>query len=145
MGVVFSVKACEIFAKANCWATEEKLALDSPGVHVMCPTHWTVHAASLLSNYAALKHLWELAQDSTSDPTIESQIIGVESQFKKFSFFFGVHLTHLVLRHTDNLSKDSANDFNVCIWRSTHCYHDCHNTSNSPLWWPVFCLMGSCH
>jgi len=59
----------------------------------------------MLSDYAALQQLWELAQDSTSDPTIKSRIIGVKSQFKKLSFFFGVHLAYLVLRHTDNLSK----------------------------------------
>ena len=61
---------------------KEELALDSPGVCVLCPTRWRVRAASLksmLSNYVALQQQWELAQDSTSDPTIKSRIIGVES------------------------------------------------------------------
>ena len=44
-------------------------------------------------------------KDSTSDPTITGRIIGVESQFKIFSFYFGVHLAELILKHTDNLSK----------------------------------------
>ena len=36
----------------------------SPGVRVLCPTRWTVHADSLSSimcNYASLQHTWEEA------------------------------------------------------------------------------------
>ena len=87
---------------------KEELSLDSPGFRVLCPTRWTVRAASLkslLSNYIALQHLWETAKDSTADPTIKGRIIGVQSQFKTFSFFFGVNLAELALKHTDNLSK----------------------------------------
>lgn len=54
-------------------------------------------------SFSVLQQLWHTVQDSTSDPTIMSCIIGVESQFQKFSFFFGIHLAQLV--HTDNLSK----------------------------------------
>ena len=85
-----------------------ELALESPGFRVLCPTRWTVRAASLrsvLTNYTALQLLWERTKDSTSDPTIKGRIIGVESQFKTFSFYFGVHLAELILKHTDNLSK----------------------------------------
>ena len=60
---------------------------------------------SLLSNYAALQQLWETLKNSTPDPTIKGRIIGVQFQFKTFSFFFGANLAELVLRHTDNLSK----------------------------------------
>ena len=87
---------------------KEELALDCQGVRVLCPTRWTVRAESLkslLCNYIALQHLWEIAKSSTTDPSIKSRIIGVQFQFKKFSFLFGVHLAYLVLRHTDNLSK----------------------------------------
>ena len=83
-----------------------KLALESPGFRVLCPTRWTVRAASSRSvrtNYMALQLLWERTKDSTSDPTIKGRIIGVESQFKTFSFYFGVHLAELILKHTDNL------------------------------------------
>ena len=76
---------------------KEELALDSPSFRVICPTRWTVLAASLksiLSNYAALQQLWENAKDSTSDPTIKGRIIGVEFQFKTFSFFFGARTPH---------------------------------------------------
>ena len=72
----------------------------------MCPTRWTVHAASLrsvLTNHTALQLLWERMKDSTSDPTIKGRIIGVESQFKTFSFYFRVHLAGLILKHTDCL------------------------------------------
>lgn len=89
-----------------------ELTLDSPGFRVLCPTRWTVCAASLKSvqmNYTALQQLWERTKDSTSDPTIKGRIIGVAYQFRTFSFYFGVHLAELVLRHTctctDNLSK----------------------------------------
>ena len=67
-----------------------------------------MHAASLksvLTNYTTLQQLWEATKDSTSDPTIKGRIIGVESQFKTFSFYFGVHLAVLILKHTDNSSK----------------------------------------
>ena len=60
---------------------------------------------SILTNYTALQLLWERTKDSTSDSTIKGRIIGVESQFKTFSFYFGVHLAQLILKHTDNLSK----------------------------------------
>ena len=85
-----------------------ELAIDSPGFRVLCPTRWTVRAASLksvLTNYVALQELWEKTKESTSDPTIKGRIIGVESQFKTFSFYFGVHLAERILKHTDNLSK----------------------------------------
>ena len=57
---------------------------------------------SVLTNYTALQLLWERAKNSTSNPTIKGRIIGVESQFKTFSFYFGVHLAEL---QTDNLSN----------------------------------------
>lgn len=85
-----------------------ELAIESPGFRVLCPTRWTVRAASLksvLTNYKALQQLWETTKDSTSDPTIKGRIIGVEFQFKTFSFYFGLHLASLILKHTDNLSK----------------------------------------
>ena len=87
---------------------KEELSLESPGFRVLCPTRWTVRASSLrslLTNYQVLQQLWEVAKDSTSDPTIKSRIIGMEYQFQKFSFLFGVHLAELILKHTDNLSR----------------------------------------
>ena len=85
-----------------------ELAPDSPGFRVLCPTRWTVRAASLRSvidNYLVLQDLWEQAREDTSDPTIKARIIGVQAQFKTFRFYIGLHLGSLLLQHSDNLSK----------------------------------------
>ena len=87
---------------------KDSLAPDTPGFRVLCPTRWTVRAASLKSvidNYAVLQELWDISQDQVSDPSIRGRIIGVEAQFKTFRYLFGVALGELVLKHTDNLSK----------------------------------------
>lgn len=105
LDVAFEVSKFSPKRTAELEKLKEEPALDSPGFCVLCPTCWTVGAASLkslLSNYVALQQLWETAKDSTSDPTTKGSIIGVQSQFK---IFFGVNLAELVLRHTDNLSK----------------------------------------
>ena len=84
------------------------LAPDSPGFRVLCPTRWTVRAASLKSvidNYTVLQELWDLSKDETSDPSMKARIIGVEAQFKTFRHYFGVQLGFLLLQHSDNLSK----------------------------------------
>ena len=84
------------------------LAPDSPGFRVLCPTRWTVRAASLKSvidNYTVLQELWNLSKDETSDPSMKARIIGVETQFKTFRHHFGVQLGFLLLQHSDNLSK----------------------------------------
>ena len=52
---------------------KNELALDSTGFRVLCPTLWTVCAASLksiLTNYTALQLLWERTKDSTSTPPL---------------------------------------------------------------------------
>ena len=54
---------------------KHELSIYSPGVCVLCSTRWTVRAASLkllLLNYVVLQQLWQIAQDSTSDPNIKS-------------------------------------------------------------------------
>ena len=87
---------------------KDSLAPDTPGFRVLCPTRWTVRAASLKSvidNYAVLQELWDISQDQVSDPSIRGRIIGVEAQFKTFRYLFGVALGELVLKHTDTLSK----------------------------------------
>lgn len=84
------------------------LAPESPGFRVLCPTRWTVRAASLRSvidNYTVLQELWELSKDDTFDPTIKARIIGVQAQFKTFWFYIGVQLGSVLLQHSDNLSR----------------------------------------
>ena len=36
---------------------------------------------------------------------MKARIIGVQAQFRKFQYFFGVLLGELLLKHSDNLSK----------------------------------------
>ena len=60
---------------------------------------------SVLDNYSVLQELWEESKDKVSDPSVKARIIGVQAQFKKFPYFFGVLLGELILKHSDNLSK----------------------------------------
>lgn len=95
---------------------KDELAPDSPGFRVLCPTRWTVRAASLKSvidNYTVLQRLWEESKDDTSDPSVKARIIGVEFQFKSFRIYFGIQLGFLLLQHSDNLSK-TLQSSNMC-------------------------------
>ena len=41
---------------------KEQMSNDSPGIHVLCPTRWTVRAQalhSILVNYEVLQILWD--------------------------------------------------------------------------------------
>ena len=81
---------------------KEELAQDCLGFRVLCPTRWTVRAASfksVLDNYSVLQKLWEESKDQASHPSIKARIIGVEAQFKTFRAYFGIQLGHLLL-HT---------------------------------------------
>ena len=87
---------------------KQNLEPNTPGFRVLCPTRWTVHANSLnsiIDNYKVLQELWESSQDKTSDTSIKARIIGVETRFKTYAFFFGVHLGYLILKYTDTLSQ----------------------------------------
>lgn len=84
------------------------LAPDTPGFRVLCPTRWTVRAASLqsvLDNYEVLLGVWNDALSSKLDGEMRARIIGVDTQMHTFDFLFGITLGNLLLRHTDNLSK----------------------------------------
>ena len=87
---------------------KNELAPDTPGFRVLCPTRWTVRAASLqsvLDNWKPLQELWEESVDTKLDPEIKSRIIGVKYQMETFNYFFGVSLGALIFGHSDNLSK----------------------------------------
>ena len=59
------------------------LAPEIPGFRVLCPTRWTVRAASLqrvIDNYQVLLQVWEEALDCTLDGEIRARIAGVETQ-----------------------------------------------------------------
>ena len=80
----------------------------SPGVHVLCPTRWTVPTdalKSVIDNYATLQNLWEVCYEDAKDTEIKARIQGVGAQMSKFEYYYAISLAEMVLRHTDNLSK----------------------------------------
>ena len=82
----------------------------SSGIRSLCPTRWTVKAASIqsiLENYQFLiENLEEDLRVSKSMPTeMKSRINGIITIMKKFSTFFGFKLAHFLLQHTDNLAQ----------------------------------------
>ena len=82
--------------------------MDSPTLKVLCPTRWTVRAASLsaiLKNYGTVMKLWGWAQDNVSDSDMKARIIGVQTKMQTFSFFYGLQLAIVVLSHSDSLSS----------------------------------------
>ena len=87
---------------------KSELAPDSPGFRMLCPTRWTVRAASLqsvLDNYEVLFGVWKEAQSLQLDGEMRARIIGVDTHIHTFDFLFGISLGNLLLRHTDNLIK----------------------------------------
>lgn len=57
-----------------------ELATDTPGFRVLCPTRWTVRAASLqsvLDNYEVLLGVWEESKNSQIDSEMKARIIGI--------------------------------------------------------------------
>ena len=78
------------------------------GFRVLCPTSWTICAASLSSvieNYAVFQELWPECLDCTKDTETKARILGVEAQMKTFNYLFGVLLGEVILKNTDNLSR----------------------------------------
>jgi len=72
---------------------KQELAPETPGFRTLCPTRWTVRAASLhsvINNYTVLQELWDECE--TSDFEIRARIIGVASQMLTFDYLFGVML-----------------------------------------------------
>jgi len=87
---------------------KKEMAPETPGFRTLCPTRWTVRANSLKSvvdNYTVFQDLWDDCRAATSDTEIRARINGVDAQMQTFDFLFGVLLGHLILRHTDNLSR----------------------------------------
>ena len=54
-----------------------------------------------MENYV---NLWEVVDDCR-DSDIKARTLGVQTQMKKFDFFFGLSIGVLVLSHTDSLSE----------------------------------------
>ena len=64
---------------------------DAPNIRVLCPTRWTVRAqalCSIMENYKSLLTLWEEVLDDCRDSDIKARTVGVQTQMKKFDFFW---------------------------------------------------------
>ena len=84
------------------------ISLEYPGFRVVCPTRWTVRAESMkaiLNNWVALQQVWDESLDGNLEPEIKGSIFCVKSQMTTFDCFYGVTISQLVLRDSDNLSK----------------------------------------
>ena len=87
---------------------KSSLSPGTVGFRTLCPTRWTVRAASLQSvidNYEVFQEFWDEARDIASDSENRARITGVKAQMEKFEFLFSLCLGECILRHTDNLSK----------------------------------------
>ena len=87
---------------------KDEIAIDTPGIRVLCLTRWTVRASSIqsvLNNFEVLLGVWEESKTSNIDSETQARIIGVKVQMLSFNFLFGLLLGSLLLRHSDNLSK----------------------------------------
>ena len=86
---------------------KEEISPQVPGLHNLCPTRWTVHAASLESirlNYETLEATWEEVLAVVHESEVKARINGVAAIMKTFDFLFGLILAERILKHTDNLS-----------------------------------------
>ena len=66
-----------------------------PGLCNLCPTRWTVCAASLESirlNYETLEATWEEALAVVHESEVKARINGVAAIMKTFDFLFGLIL-----------------------------------------------------
>ena len=99
----FSPRRDGIFHKLK-----EELSPHVPGLRNLCPTRWTVRAASLESirvNYQTLEATWEEALTVVRESEVKARINGVAAVMNSFKFLFGLMLAERILKHTDNLSR----------------------------------------
>lgn len=75
------IKRDSIFQKFK-----DDVTIGSPGVHVLCPTRWTVRTEALTSiaeNYHALQLTWDAAKDDTRGTETRARIGGVAAQMER--------------------------------------------------------------
>ena len=69
---------------------KQNIAPEMPGFRTLCPTRWTVQAASLKSvidNYTVLHELWDACDSDT-----RARILGISAQMGTFNYLFAVML-----------------------------------------------------
>ena len=68
---------------------KDDLVPSTSGFRTLCPTRWTVRAAtlqSILDNDNVFQALWEEIQDNITDLEIKARVIGVEATMKRLIF-----------------------------------------------------------
>ena len=68
-----------------------ELAPETPGFRVLCPTRWTVRAASLQSvidNWIPLQELWDESLETNLESEVKSRVVGVKHQMGTFDYYF---------------------------------------------------------
>ena len=104
------------------------------GFRVLCPTRWTVRAASLSSvieNYTVFQDLWPECLDCTKDTETKARILGVEVQMKTFNYLFGILLGEVILRNTDKLNLVMRRDLTRLISGMFDCLSLIYGSSRS--------------
>ena len=92
----FSPRREAIFDRSKQRLVQRVLGLE------LCPTRWTVRAASLASviaNYKVIQAVWEDVLDVVRDSETRARIIGVQHCMSTFEYFFGIMLGELLLKH----------------------------------------------
>ena len=82
--------------------------LKKPTIKMLCHTRWIVRADCLngvIKNFDELQKLWHWSLENCSCSEKKACIRGIKVHALKFSYCFGIHLVHLILSHTDNLSQ----------------------------------------
>ena len=60
---------------------------------------------AVTENYDQLQELWEWSLQNSNDTETKARIRGVSVHTKTFAFCFGIHVAHLILGHSDDLSR----------------------------------------
>ena len=82
--------------------------LKNPTIKLFCRTRWTVRADCLngvIRNFDELQKWWDWWLENCSCLEMKARIRGIKVYTFKFSHCFGIHLAHVILSHTDNLSQ----------------------------------------
>ena len=87
---------------------KDELVPETLGFRTLCPTRWTMRAASLqnvVENWIALQELWDDVLETKLDAETKGRVLGAKYQMETFEYFYCVFCEALVLKHSDNLSK----------------------------------------